>query len=573
MGAPLTLEGTGVPGSTVKVYDDDVPVGEATVGADGKWKMTLPMLAAGAHSLVAKLFGADGKEQSTSAPLSITVPETPAATLPVIRPPAAGKLTAGAATELAGTAAPGTLLKLYDGDKLLGEATADANGEWKMAISPLVAGEHTLTAIAYGADGAVQASSKPLIVIVPEAQPGAETAAAAQPRIGWPPDGSTVVSSRPLVTGQSFPRGVVRIYDGKTLLGETVADANGFWSFRPSVALTAGQHVLTAAATSADGRTTENTPPVTITVRGRTVTLPSWKPSAAAAPAFVTPTNGATVDTLRPLFAGTAAPNSTVRLYDGEKVMGEATVDSDGRWNFRPTTPFSEGEHTVTVALLNADGTESTSSATVTITVATGLGTAPAEVPLVIGAVPGTTSNRRPVLTGQAPANATIRVYDGDQLLGEIKAGPDGLWYYVPASPLTTGEHLLRFEVVGPDGGTVTSVDRPITVAAGATSVAPPEVAVPAQGQVAPGDMLTGTAPAGSQVQVYEGGTLIGGTTAGANGKWRFRLPKNLSGGKHEIHVVVVDQTGSPVSQSVVVTVVVAPPRTLPVTGAVLTGN
>ena len=380
------------------------------------------------------------------------------------------------------------------------------------------------------------------------------------------------MTSRPLITGQSFPRGVVRVYDGKTLLGETVADANGFWSFRPSVALTAGPHVLTAEATSADGQTTETAPPVTITVRDRTVTLPSWKPSAGATPTFATPANGDTVNTVQPLFAGTAAPNSTLRLYDGDKAMGEAVADSDGRWNFRPTAPLAEGEHTITGVLLNADGTESLSKATVTITVASGLGKAPAEASLVIHAVPATTSNRRPVLTGQAPSGATIRVYDGDQLLGEIKAGPDGLWYYVPAAPLSTGEHVLRFEVIGPDGGTVTTVNRPITVTAGATAVEPPKIVVPAQGQAAPGDMLTGTAPPGSQVQIYEGGTLIGGTTASANGKWRFRLPKNLAAGKHEIYVVVVDQSGSPVSQSVTVTIEVSPPRTLPVTGAALMG-
>ena len=118
----------------------------------------------------------------------------------------------------------------------------------------LAAGEHTLTAITYGADGEVQASSKPLTVTVSEPEPAAAAGpVAVQPKIGWPPDGSAVVSARPLVAGQSFPRGVVRIYDGATLLGETIADANGYWSFRPSVALTAGEHVLTAVATSADG--------------------------------------------------------------------------------------------------------------------------------------------------------------------------------------------------------------------------------------------------------------------------------------------------------------------------------
>ena len=76
-GATMTLEGTGAPGSTVKVYDDEKLLGEATVGADGKWTMTMPTLAAGLHSLVAKLFGADGKEQAASQELSVTVSVEP----------------------------------------------------------------------------------------------------------------------------------------------------------------------------------------------------------------------------------------------------------------------------------------------------------------------------------------------------------------------------------------------------------------------------------------------------------------------------------------------------------------
>ena len=570
-GATMTLEGTGAPGATVKVYDGDKLLGEATVGADGKWTMTMPTLAAGLHSLVAKLFGADGKEQAASQELSVTVPEEPAATLsglPAINLPAGGKLPAGRTTELAGTAAPGVLLKLFDGGKLLGQATADANGNWKMSVPPLNAGEHTLTAITYGTGGEVQASSKPLTVTVSEPEPAAATGPATQPKIGWPPDGSAVVSARPLVAGQSFPRGVVRIYDGATLLGETIADANGYWSFRPSVALTVGEHVLTAVATSADGLATAKAPPVTITVRNRAVTIPAWKPVAGAAPVLIAPENGDTINTVQPLFAGTAAPNSRVRLYDGDKVMGEVAVDADGRWTFRPAAPLAEGEHTVAVAPLNADGSEGAAKDTVTITIASGLGMAPGGPGIIVDSTPASSANSRPVLTGQAPAGATIRVYDGDQLLGEVKSGPDGHWYYTPAAPLTAGDHVLRFEVVGADGRAVASVERPITVAAGAPSVKPPQITSPSQGQAAPGDVLSGTAPAGSLVQIYDGSTLIGGTTAGANGKWRFRLPANLTAGAHDIHVVAVDQTGLPVSQSKAAAIVVAPPRTLPVTGA-----
>jgi len=256
--------------------------------------------------------------------------------------------------------------------------------------------------------------------------------------------------------------------------------------------------VLTAVATSADGQAASKAPPVTITVRERAVTVPAWKPAAGSAPTVLTPQNGDTVNAVQPLFAGTAAPNSKVRLYDGDKVLGEVAVDSDGRWNFRPAAPLAEGEHTVTAVPLAADGSEGASKTTVTFTIASGLGAAPTQ-----------------------PAQAAN------------------------ATPASTG----------------------------AAAVTPPLVTVSAPRQAAPGDVISGTAPQGSQVQIYEGSTLLGGATAGANGKWRFRLPAGLSAGAHEIYAVVIGPKGAPVSESQPITIVVAPPRTLPVTGGSSVGD
>ena len=70
---PLTLEGTGTPGTTVTVYDGERVVAETTVASDGTWTLTVPPLAAGTHSLVAKQVGADGVEQAASAPVELTV--------------------------------------------------------------------------------------------------------------------------------------------------------------------------------------------------------------------------------------------------------------------------------------------------------------------------------------------------------------------------------------------------------------------------------------------------------------------------------------------------------------------
>ena len=88
----MTLEGTGTPGTTVQVYDGDQVVGETVVAPDGTWKITLPPLALGAHNLVAKLLGADGKEQSASAPVELTVADGQIVVATAVPPaPTAGK--------------------------------------------------------------------------------------------------------------------------------------------------------------------------------------------------------------------------------------------------------------------------------------------------------------------------------------------------------------------------------------------------------------------------------------------------------------------------------------------------
>ena len=199
---PLTLEGSGTPGTTVQVYDGDRVVGETVVAPDGTWKITLPPLTPGVHSLVAKLLGADGKEQSASAPVELTVvdgqivvattvPSAPTAgKAPEIKLPAAG-LKAGEPITLEGTGEPGTTVTLYDGDKVVAETTVAPDGTWTLTVPPLAAGAHSLVAKALGADGKEQGASAPLDLTVADGQivvatPAAVAAATAVPGAGAP---------------------------------------------------------------------------------------------------------------------------------------------------------------------------------------------------------------------------------------------------------------------------------------------------------------------------------------------------------------------------------------------------
>ena len=191
---PLTLEGTGTPGSTVTVYDGDPVVGETIVAPDGTWQITLPPPAAGAHSLVARQLGADGKEQAVSAPVELTVADgqivvaTPAVVAeataatgmatavpsaapgagkaPEIKRPVAAALKAGEPVVLEGTGEPGTTVTLYDGDQVVAETVVAPDGTWTITVPPLAAGTHSLAAKLLGAGGKEQAASAPLELTV-----------------------------------------------------------------------------------------------------------------------------------------------------------------------------------------------------------------------------------------------------------------------------------------------------------------------------------------------------------------------------------------------------------------------
>jgi hypothetical protein len=58
----------------------------------------------------------------------------------------------------------------------------------------------------------------------------------------------------------------VSIYDGSTLLGTTLADANGNWSFQVISNLSESTHSFTVRATDAAGNLSDSSAPFTLTV-------------------------------------------------------------------------------------------------------------------------------------------------------------------------------------------------------------------------------------------------------------------------------------------------------------------
>lgn len=90
-------------------------------------------------------------------------------------------------------------------------------------------------------------------------------------------------------------------------------------------------------------------------------------PTAAPLPAFEetndsqvvslnVPTEGTPDD--QPLLKGTGIPDETVsiEIHSDQVITDSVTVNKNGQWSYRPSTPLTPGVHTITIKSLNAKG-------------------------------------------------------------------------------------------------------------------------------------------------------------------------------------------------------------------------
>ncbi|HEX3860825.1 MAG TPA: LysM peptidoglycan-binding domain-containing protein [Stellaceae bacterium] len=154
---------------------------------------------------------------------------------------------------IAGRAAPGDKVRVLDAGKLVGEATADARGEWALVPSaPLPSGDRQLSLEAVGPNGGPTRRSDDVVAlsVAPKGQAAgnnATTTAVLLPgdknkpaRILSPPaaNGQRLGldsaeygdGDRLMLAGHADPKTTLNIYAGDRLLGTATADSAGKWS-------------------------------------------------------------------------------------------------------------------------------------------------------------------------------------------------------------------------------------------------------------------------------------------------------------------------------------------------------
>ncbi|WP_193132380.1 Ig-like domain-containing protein [Enterobacter hormaechei] len=578
-----TLSGKAEAGSTVKIYDQNGLLGEVTAKADGTWSFSpVAKLPEGEHRFHVTATDRAGNTSADSDDFVLTLDYTaPDASKLAITEvyddvKTAGVVASGGETDdnrplIKGTGAePGNTITVYNGDKVIGTATVQADGTWSLEpTTPLPDGRYTLTAKETDGVGNVSGPSGEYIINVATVPPQAPTLDTVYddvaPHADYLQKGDVTNDTTPTLSGSSgVIGGTISIYDNGRLIGTATVGSNGSWSFTPDTALADGSHSFTATVTDGVGRTSEPT-------GGFGIVIDTKAPDAASdllvtdnVGAYQGPVvSGDTTDDNTPTLSGRAEPGSTVNIIDNGQVIGSTKVNPDGTWSYTPDQPLANGAHDLTTTVTDPSGNTGPEGSHVVITV----DVVPGKVEITgvtddAGSVTGSlsqnavTDDTRPQISGTAKAGSTVTIMDGSNVLGTTTAGADGTWSFTPSVDLGRGDHTFTATAKDPMGNESSSSSWTVTIDTDAPVKPTIDAALDDVGTVQgalsngsstddPTPTLSGKAEAGSTVKIYDQNGLLGEVTAKADGTWSFSPTAKLPEGEHRFHVTATDRAGN----------------------------
>ncbi|WP_026471584.1 Ig-like domain repeat protein [Alkanindiges illinoisensis] len=231
---------------------------------------------------------------------------------------------------------------------------------------------------------------------------------------------------------------------------------------------------------------------------------------------------------------GQAESGSRIQLYDANhNPVGSSYVDSDGHFSAWLSKPYLNGE-TLTVTVIDPAGNISASTAI----------TAPLDNIAPDAATHLKIQANGLVLTGQAEANSSIKVFDenGEEVpsyFDKVEVNPDGTFNFMFQQTHLKGQQLTVVVIDGAGNQSVAAhIKAPLDNIA-------PEVAknlvISADGRY-----LEGNSEAFSTISVYDSqGHQVGGSYTQENGKFSIYLYNDVYLKGQSLSVIVTDVAGN----------------------------
>jgi hypothetical protein len=293
------------------------------------------------------------------------------------------------------------------------------------------------------------------------------------PDTGSSSSDSITSANRITISGIAPDSETIALYRNGNLMGTTVSDSNGNWTFDNTGTVFAdGTYTLTATATDPSGNVSALSLPFSMTIDSTPPAAPTF---GGLAPGFALASNFAVGLASSPILYGSSAPYSHVALYNGTTLVSTATADPSGHWNFQfATGTVAPGFYMLNITATDLAGNVSGASAPyfVWLVPASGWATASAAVnsdSIASSSVLGTTPSGyidttvTPTINGTATANSEVVVFEDGIAVGVAWVDGSGSWSYT-CSTLTTGVHKLSFEDVNLASGSFSAMTGPLTI-------------------------------------------------------------------------------------------------------------
>lgn len=475
--------------ATIRLFSGSTQVGQATAGADGKWTITSnPLTTEGLHWITAKQIDQAGNESPASPAFKLTLDGSAPALRPynstvahegtfelkftdlIYIPGSVGEVAVYRNDTLFSTIKPGDpqwvvetdgiyeysvlkLVGLVDGAYRLHTEFSSPVNMTGIASTGLLQNDITFT---------VGGTAPPASLAAPLLDPTSDSGVAGD-----------AITNTAVIHGSGAQGGsTITVYNvsGSDVLGTTVADAGGNWSFTMDGEHFQGSYSVTVTQKDSGGNESAKSAALSLAID-----------SHAGAPAqpLLNLADATTVDGLvhtlvdTPSLSGSGCEaGATVELFDGDARLGSTTANSDGTWSIT-TGHLSTGLHHFAAQQTDIAGNVSAYSSYTDLSIDAPPPPSQLAAPVLAAASDsGASSSDRitnittPTFTGSgALANATIELYEGTTKLGHGTSNADGTWSVAvdSANSLLDGEHAITVKQVNA-GGTASAQSDAVNV-------------------------------------------------------------------------------------------------------------
>ncbi|WP_339860205.1 Ig-like domain-containing protein [Thalassospira alkalitolerans] len=278
----------------------------------------------------------------------------------------------------------------------------------------------------------------------------------------------------------------------------------------------------------------------------QTTAPPAVTPNASDIAAQQTPENDAAPEVRNPSFdvvrigpdgnaviAGRAEPNSTVRIREGDEVIGEVTADERGEWVVLPEKPLVSGDRELSLEAEDSTGEVRKSDDKVVVLI-------PEKPAAVTAAKPATATD---TASADAPKSDATPKGDAKSTAGEQpiialrvpNQGGAATVLQGPAPEKMNDETVRELAEAMPEGAEMpTGSETPVAVV---PRLSVDVVDYDEQGRVA----MSGKADDDTSVRVYLDNKFVGNATTGDDGNWALTIGEPIDPGQYQLRADQLD--------------------------------